>query len=75
MKTNSKFPIDINLGYKKFKEFSKNSQWYLVETEVFISNISFILKIENGSLVSFNGENYFQMIKKRSFNSFRCQEH
>ena len=48
--------MDLDPGYKYIEIFHGGLSWYLMEPKDFISNISFELKNENGSLVSFNGQ-------------------
>ena len=48
--------MDIDPGYKYIEKFRGGVQWCVMESEVFISNISFKLKNGNGNLVSFNGQ-------------------
>ena len=50
------FTMDVDPGYKYIEKFQGGVQWYMMETKVIISSISFRLKNENGNLVSFNGQ-------------------
>ena len=49
-----KFTKDVNLGYGIKRKFRGVFQWFTMERKVFISSISFILKIGIGYPVSFN---------------------
>ena len=48
--------MDVDQGYKYIEKFRGGIQWYMMDSKDVISNISFKLKNENGSLVSFNGQ-------------------
>ena len=50
------FTMVVDPGYKYIEKFTAGNQWYLMDTKDFISSINFNLKIENGNLVSFNGQ-------------------
>ena len=50
------FTMDVDLGCKYFEKFRGGVQWFMMDTEDFISSDYFKLKNENGNLVSFNGE-------------------
>ena len=50
------FTMDVDLGYKYIENFRGGVQWYMMESKDFLSSISFNLKLENGNLVSFNGQ-------------------
>ena len=51
-----KFSIDVSPGYKYIEKFRGGKQWYMMQTKDFISSVNLKLKIENGELVSFNGQ-------------------
>ena len=48
--------MTVNPGYKYVERFAGGVAWYLLHTNDFISSIYFILKNENGDIVSFNGQ-------------------
>ena len=48
--------MDDSPGYKYIEKFRGSVQWYMMDTENFISSVSFKLKNENNDLVSFNGQ-------------------
>ena len=48
--------MTVNPGYKHVERFAGGIPWYMMETKDVISSICFKLKIENGNLVSFNGQ-------------------
>ena len=48
--------MTVDPGYKYVEAFTGGITWYMVETKDIISSVSFKLKIENGELVSFNGQ-------------------
>ena len=48
--------MDDSPGYKYIEKFGGSVQWYMMDTENFISSVSFKLKNENNDLVSFNGQ-------------------
>ena len=50
------FTLDVDPGFKYIGNFHRGVQWYMMDTENFISSISFKLKNENKFLVSFNGQ-------------------
>ena len=50
------FTIDVDPGYKYIEKFRGGVQWYMMESKDIISSICFEFKIENGNLVSFNGQ-------------------
>ena len=50
------FTMDVDPGYKYIEKSKGGFQWYMMETKHFVSSIRFKLKIENGNLVSFNGQ-------------------
>ena len=50
------FVMDVDPGYRYIHKFHGGVQWYMLETNDFISSINFKLKNENGELVSFNGQ-------------------
>ena len=50
------FTMDVDPGYKYIEKFRGGVQWYMMESKDIISSICFKLKIENGNLVSFNGQ-------------------
>ena len=52
----SNFTMDVDPGYKYIEQFRAGVQWYMIESKDIISSISFKLKNEKGSLVSFNGQ-------------------
>ena len=45
--------MDVNTGYKYIERFKGVVQWYIMDSKDFVWSISFLLKNENGSLVSF----------------------
>ena len=51
-----KFTMDGRPGFKYIKKFRGGIQWYMMETKDVISSVSLKLRIENGNLVSFNGQ-------------------
>ena len=50
------FTMSVSPGYKYICRFEGGVQWYMMESKDIISSISFKLKIEDGDLVSFNGQ-------------------
>ena len=50
------FTSDVNTGYKYIKKFRGGVQWYMMESEDFISSNNFTIKNENNNFVSFNGQ-------------------
>ena len=50
------FVMDVDPGYRYIHKFHSGVQWYMLNTNDFISSINFKLKNENGDLVSFNGQ-------------------
>ena len=50
------FTMDVDPGYKYIEKFRGGVQWYMMESKDIISSISFKLRNENGTLVSFNGQ-------------------
>ena len=50
------FVMDVDPGYRYIHKFHGGVQWYMLNTNDFISSINFKLKNENGDLVSFNGQ-------------------
>ena len=48
--------MSVSPGYKYVERFHGGINWYMMNTEDFISSIIFKLKNENGELVSFNGQ-------------------
>ena len=50
------FTMDVDPGYKYIEKFRGGIQWYMMDSKDFISITNFKLKIENGNLVSFNGQ-------------------
>ena len=50
---NHKFTMDVDTGYKYIQKFRGGKKWYMMESKIFLSNISFELEIENGQVVSF----------------------
>ena len=48
--------MDVDPGYKYIEKFRGGVQWYMMDTNDFISSINFKLKNENGEIVSFNGQ-------------------
>ena len=48
------FTMDVDPGYECFEKIRAGVQWYMMDTQDFISNFEFNLKNENGHLVSFN---------------------
>ena len=50
------FTMDVSPGYKYLEKFRRKVQNYMMESKDVISNICFILKNENGNLVSFNDQ-------------------
>ena len=50
------FTMDVDPGYKYIEKFRGGVLWYMMESKDIISSICFKLKIENGKLVSFNGQ-------------------
>ena len=48
--------MDVDPGYKYNENFRGGVHWYMMDSEDFISNISFRLKNANRNLVSFNGQ-------------------
>ena len=49
------FTMDVDPRYKDIEKFFGWLSWYMMEFKDFISNLSFKLKFENGSLLPFNG--------------------
>ena len=50
------FTMDVDPGYKYMEQFRGGIQWYMMDNKDVISSVCFILKNENGNLVSFNGQ-------------------
>ena len=50
------FTMDVDPGYKYIEKFRGGVQWYMMNTNDFISSINFKLKNENDDFVSFNGQ-------------------
>ena len=50
------FTMDVDPGYKYIEKFRGRKQWFMMESKDIISSICFILKNENGNLVSINGQ-------------------
>ena len=50
------FVMDVDPGYRYIHKFHGGVQWYMLNTNDFISSINFKLKNESGDLVSFNGQ-------------------
>ena len=50
------FTMDVDPEYKYIEKLRGGVQWYLMEPKDFISSKKFILKNENGNLVSFNDQ-------------------
>ena len=50
------FVMDVDPGYRHIHKFHGGVQWYMLNTNDFMSSINFKLKNENGDLVSFNGQ-------------------
>ena len=48
--------MTVDPGYKYVEKFAGGISWYMMESKHFISIVNFKLKIENGDLVSFNGQ-------------------
>ena len=48
--------MDVDPSYEYIERIRGGVQWYMMDTEDFISSISFKLKNENSDLVSFNGQ-------------------
>ena len=53
-----KWSINVSPGYIFVERFSGGFTWYMMESKDVISSFCFILKIENGNLVSFNGQSF-----------------
>ena len=59
--------MDLDPGFKYMEMFRGCVQWYMIESENFISNISLELKNQNGGLVSLNKQAlYFPFINRRN---------
>ena len=50
------FTMDVSPGYNYIEKFRGGIMWYMMDTKDVISSINFLLKNENGNLVSFNGQ-------------------
>ena len=50
------FTMDVDPGYNYIEKFRDGVQWYMMESTDNNASICFNLKIENGKLVSFNGQ-------------------
>ena len=50
------FTMDVDPGYIYIEKIRGGIQWYMMVNKDIISSICFKLKIENGILVSFNGQ-------------------
>ena len=61
------FTMHADAGFKYIEKFREGLQWYMVESNDFISNISFKLKKENGDIVSFNGESKTLRLSSKAF--------
>ena len=60
--------MDVDPEYKYIEKIRGGVQWYMMESEDIISNISFILKYENNQLVPFNGQSItFKLSIKEKF--------
>ena len=70
------FTMNVDPGYKYIKKFRGGVQWYMMESKDIISSICFKLKIENGNLVSFNGNQLLSDYQSKQFNFQlkKCQE-
>ena len=50
------FTMDVDPGYDYIEKFRGGIQWYMMDTEDFISKINFKIKNASGNLVSLNGQ-------------------
>ena len=50
------FTMDVDPGYKFIEKIRGRVQWYMMNTEDFLSSINFKLKNENDDFISFNGQ-------------------
>ena len=50
------FTMDVDPGHKYIEKFRGGVQWYIMESKDINSSICFKFKIENGKIVSFNGQ-------------------
>ena len=49
------FTVDVDPGYQYIGKSRGGVKWYMMQSKVFVSSISFKLKNENVGLASFNG--------------------
>ena len=61
------FSMTVDPGYKYVETFRGGIQWYLMESKDIISSICFKLKIENGNLVSINGQTIFLEYQSKKY--------
>ena len=64
---NHKFTMDFDPDYKYLEKLRGGVQWYLMSTKDVFSSISFKLKIENGNLVSSNGQSITFRLSVKKF--------
>ena len=50
------FTMDVNPGFEKIEKFRGRVQMYVMDSNNVIPSISFILRSDNGKLISFNGQ-------------------
>ena len=63
--------MDVDCGYKCIKKHGGGVQWYLMQSKIFDSNVSFVLKSENFQIKSFNGQKHnFSFINQGKFFTF-----
>ena len=48
--------MDIDHGFKYIEKLRAVNQWYMMESEDFISHISFEIKNETGGIVTLHGQ-------------------
>ena len=48
--------MTVSPGYEYVEKLAGGISWFMMDTKIFVSSIRFILKNENGDLVSFNGQ-------------------
>ena len=64
------FTMDVDPGYKSFKNFRKGVQWYMMESKDDISSICFKLINENNQIVSLNGQSIFFRLSIKEYENF-----
>ena len=63
------FTINVAPGFKYIEWFPGGTQWYMMKTKDFISNINFKLKTETDVLISIKSGEYHSDNQSKKFNS------